>query len=74
MSKERQLYQSNVICTVSLESDMRDLNKKYFIDVLMFPETFWENQLKSPVFQPYPTRTPYICFALLILLDLQYVM
>ena len=49
------------------------LDQKYFIDVLMFP-LFGENQLKNSVFQPYPTRTPYISFALLILLNLQYVM
>ena len=37
MSKERQLDRSNVWCTVRVESDLRDLSKKYFIDVLMFP-------------------------------------
>ena len=37
MSKERQLYRSNVWCTVRVESDLRALSKKYFIDVLIFP-------------------------------------
>ena len=37
MSKERQLNRSNVWCTVRVKSDLRDLSKTYFIDVLMFP-------------------------------------
>ena len=59
MSKERQLYRSNVWCTVRVESDLWGLSKKYFIDFLMFP-FFFENQLKNPVFQPFPTHTPYM--------------
>ena len=61
MSKERQLYQSNIWCTVRVESDLWGLEQEIFyrrFDV----STIWENQLKNPVFQPYPTHTPYICW------------
>ena len=60
MSEEWQLYRSNVWCTVRAESDLRDrlrdLSKKYFIDVLMFP-LFWgksvEESCLSTLYYPY---------------------
>ena len=46
MSKERQLYRSQLWCTVRFESALRDSSKKTFyrrFDVF----SFWENQLKK---------------------------
>ena len=46
MSKERQLYRSQLWCIVRVESDLRDTSKKIFyrrFDV----SSFWENQLKK---------------------------
>ena len=46
MSKKRQLYQSQLWCTVRVESDLRDSSKIIFyrrFDV----SSFWEDQLKK---------------------------
>ena len=63
MSKERQCYRSNVWCTVRVESDIRDLNKKIFyrhFDVSSFLGKSVEESCLSTPSYPYTIYMFYI--------------